>query len=131
MLSFTDFNDKLRESGTDLMDEDKTKEIMEMISECKGVNLANFLPVDAFGNLVRKQLDRISGPCEQLVEKVHSYAEAVHLQVREPNPLNLQLPKLHLIVVDEILSIRTSWLLYDCLAHCQLMFNRFFSSRNR
>ena len=80
---FMKFAFDLYAAGKRLVNEEQTIDIVELLSEHKGVALPNFLPHPVLLKLMQDQIDTIKDLCTDLVEKTYDYATHVVLQVNE------------------------------------------------
>ena len=80
---FTKFSSDLCAAGQRLVNEDQTANIVELLSEHKGLALPDFLPHPVLLKLVQDQIDSIKYLCTDLVEKTYDYATCVVLRVNE------------------------------------------------
>lgn len=80
---FMKFSSDLHAAGKPLLNEDRTGDIVEMLSEHKGVALPDFLPHPVLLKLVQDQIDTIQYLCTDLVERTYEYATQVVLRVNE------------------------------------------------
>ena len=80
---FMNFSSELCVAGKRLFNENMTVNIVEMLSEHKGLALPDFLPHPVLLKLMQDQIDTIKYLCTDLVEKTYDYATHVVLRVNE------------------------------------------------
>lgn len=76
-------NQLMKHSYTDIeqVDEDFLKEEIQVLEEAKGIRLSNFVPREAFLNVLQKKINQISALPEEFGCKVWDYVEKIVLSV--------------------------------------------------
>ena len=80
---FMKFSSDLCAAGQRLVNKDRTEDIVELLSEHKGLALPDFLPHPVLLKLVQDQIDTIKYLCTDLVENTYDYATHVVLRVND------------------------------------------------
>ncbi|KAJ7294545.1 hypothetical protein O6H91_Y251600 [Diphasiastrum complanatum] len=78
---FQNFGDDLRKTGKMFLDQTSLEDIVELLSEHKGVSLPNFLPHAVLHQLVKNEINKISAICYKLVKDSYAYASEVVMAV--------------------------------------------------